>query len=177
MKASEITYYDFLQLPEQQRAELEEVYICAKDTFTNVDVMQWSWSNVKSTQELLRGDVTYLDILKTVQIEAKKLTLYSPAATIIKLFRAIQKQINQTVENESTALKSEIDPKARLAMDAVGGFESFGYYPQTFELCRHLNMSYSQVEQMPYSTCFVALAYFDRLDKYLKKYNETPQTT
>ena len=158
MVASEITYLNFLSLPEIQRQEMQELFILAENHF-DINCMEWSWGDVKKIQEMMTEDVSYYDILDIAKMEGKKLTESSPAVTIFIIFMEIKKQIEKITENEAIRLSGELTVKERVAAEVVGGFECFKHHPQTFELTRILNCSYNDVETMPYYICFLALSY------------------
>ena len=158
MVASEITYIEFLSLPEIQRQEVQEIFLLAENHF-EIECMEWSWGAVKNIQEMMMEDVSYMDIFEIAKMEGKKLTETSPAVTIFTIFLEIKRQIEKITENESIRLSGELTVKEKVAAEVVGGFACFKHYPQTFELTRLLNCSYNDVEAMPYYICFLALSY------------------
>jgi len=158
MVASEITYLNFLSLPEIQRQEMQELFILAENHF-DINCMEWAWGDVKRIQEMMTEDVSYYYILDIAKMEGKKLKESSPAVTIFIIFMEIKKQIEKITENEAIRLSGELTVKERVAAEVVGGFACFKHYPQTFELTRILNCSYNDVETMPYYICFLALSY------------------
>lgn len=168
IKASEITFIDFLGLPDKKRALLEEAYLVQASTM-DFDCMNWRWADVIRCREMLSSELKYENILDVVKMEAKRITMYSPAKTVFVIFNEIASQMKSMMENETLAYASEQSPKEKAAALEVGGFESFGFYPQTFQLCKLLNCSYDAVQNTPYYVCFTALAYNTRNNNYQAK--------
>lgn len=158
MKASELTYFQFISLPDDKRMEAQEAFIVASGSFESViDCLMWSWRDVKETQAVIDEDLSYLQILDIVKRESKKINEHSLAVVVFKMFNEIKKQIQKITEGEANALSGEMSVKEKLAAVAVGGFERLGTMPQTLLLCKLLNMPYDRTELMPYHICFMAL--------------------
>lgn len=172
IKAGEIDYATFVQLPEADRMLCQQAYILTPNALDTLDVMQWEWGIVKELQAMFSSDITYMDILTIAKMEAQGLNDKSLARTVVMAFNAISEQVDKINENEKAAFSSAPSAKEKLAAERVGGFDSFGTYPQTYELCKVLNMSYADVQRLPYHEGFVALAYFERLKRYRDEYNE-----
>ena len=165
IKASDIKFIDFLQLSDKDRSLLEEAYLVQSCTL-EFDCMNWTWGDVLKCREMLSSQLTYENVLEIAQMEAKKLTMYSPASTVFQAYNEIAKQMAEMVENEQLAYETKTTPKEKAAADEVGGFDMFGFYPQSFQLCKLLNCSYSEVQRTPYYVCFTALAYNARFNNY-----------
>lgn len=172
IKASEIDYETFVQLPEADRMLCQQAYLLLPIPIEDLDIMQWEWGVVKELQSMFRGDITYMDILAIAKMEAPALSAKSTARTVMVVFNAIKEQVDKVSQNEMSALSATPSAKEKLAAERVGGFETFGTYPQTYELCSVMNMSYQDVQHLPYHEGFVALAYFERLKRYRDEYNE-----
>ena len=170
IKASEITYIDFLHLQESAKATLEEAFIHADSTAfeSTIKCIEWRWEDVKNAQELLSGELTYQDIFDIVKIASKKVAEYTQAAVVFKMFKTIRKQIEIISTGEANALSGELSVKEKVAIEEVGGFEEFGYFPQTLQLCKLLNTSYNEVLNTQYSVCFMALYYETKSKRFEK---------
>ena len=167
MKASELTYFQFISLPDDKRMETQEAFIVASCSFESViDCLMWSWRDVKETQAVIDEDLSYLQILDIVKRESKKINEHSSAVVVFRMFNEIKKQIQKITEGEANALSGEMSVKEKLAAVAVGGFDEFGTIPQTLTLCKLFNMPYERVELMPYHICFMALYYDKRIGDF-----------
>jgi hypothetical protein len=172
MKASEITFEEFLQLPESERMLIQEAFICQSETY-DIDCLQWEWGQVKKAQELIAGDITYYDILETVQIEGSRFSARSKAANVFQMFTVISEHIKKISQMEDTTLSSDLTPKERLAIEVVGGFSEFGTLPQTLLLCKLFNDTFVNIQKYKYHICFLALYY----DKKQGDFNKELLTT
>lgn len=151
-----ITFIEFLHLDRFLQIEIEEEIICAINSY-EVDCTQWTWGEVKQTQDLLASEFTYKELFDVVRIETRKLTEHSDVKNILLMFRAIQENINKITIFESESMPYSPSAKEMAASMAVGGFEKFGTLPQTLSLCNYLNESYSNVQKLPYIDCINTL--------------------
>ena len=165
IKASDIKFIDFLQLSDKDRSLLEEAYLVQSCTL-EFDCMNWTWGDVLKCREMLSSQLTYENVLEIAQMEAKNLTHYSPATTVFQAYNEIARQMAAMASNETLAFETKSTPKEKAAADEVGGFEMFGFYPQSFQLCKLLNCSYDAVQSTSYYVCFTALAYNARVNNY-----------
>lgn len=175
MLASELTYKQFVELPEQVRIQAQEAYLVAHNSYDGViDCLGWSWQDVKRVQDMMEDDLSYGDILEVVRCESKRISQTTKAVNVFRMFNEIKKQIELITAGEENKLSGELSPKERLAIEAVGGFAEFGSLPQTLTLCKLFNASIDRVNKMDYSTCFMAL-YYDAKCKQFDKLTLTQE--
>jgi hypothetical protein len=166
MEIYNLTYIQFLSLPEDIRAEMQEVYMCIKPI--EVDAQSWTWGKVKEVQDLLSSELTFKDILDCAKFEGVKLNENSPAHLVFSTFLGVRNSINEITKIESEQWTSQLEPKQQQALDAVGGFAEFGTMPQTLRLTEILKMSYSEVLNVSWEIGFAAYTYDVKSNEYNK---------
>jgi hypothetical protein len=157
MEITRLKYIDFLQLPEEKRIELHELFNVAEH-YGGIDCYQWEWEVLKDTQTKVLQGITYLEMLETVKL-VSNVTENTDYHIIFTLYNEIADQIKEITENEMVALSHSPTPKEIVASESVGGFERFGYLPSTLELAKMFNCTFEQVKKIKYIDCFVAMAY------------------
>ena len=157
MKISEITYYEYLFLSEQEQFDVMEVAKCSE--LIPIDCYKWTWGNVKWCQDSMMSAHTFEDVLQLAQKEGAKLTMQSPAITVLKFYLSVVKAIEDVTKKESGVMAYESTTKELTAAEAVGGFAKFGTLPQTLRLVGVIAPSIEQVEACDYGTAFMALWY------------------
>lgn len=158
-------YIDFIQLNEFDRLTLIEAVKCS--VLPEVDCTLWTWGQVKESQEIMKEDATFEDVLKLVRYQTK-LNQYSEARLILQFYLAIQKSISEITKVESEATAYQATPKEIAAAEEVGGFEVFGTLPQTLRLVGIIAPDIKGVEATDYNTAFAALVYQSRLNDFQK---------
>lgn len=166
MKVYEIKYIEFVELPTQQRIEMQELYLVAQPY--EIDCMAWNWGKVKKVQDMLEFDCDYEDILTIAKMEGRHLTKHSPARIVMIMFNSIRKQIEKITKIEAEAMAHQPTPKERAAAEAVGGFARFGTLPQTVEMVGIVAPSIKEVEAYPWSTVFNVMVFKHVQGEYKK---------
>ena len=166
MEIYNLTYVQFLSLPEEYRNEMQEVYMCLKPI--EVDAQSWTWGKVKEAQDLMSSELTFKDILDIAKLEGYKLKEDSPAHVVFSNFLGVRNSINEITKLESEQWSNQLEPKQQQALDAVGGFAMFGTLPQTLRLTEILRMSYSEVLNVSWEIGFAAYTYDVKSNEYNK---------
>ena len=157
MTEIDYTYFQFVNLPDEKRVELQELYLVQKPF--DVDCMNWKWGDVKWVQDTLMSDCTYSDILEVARKESKKLNEHSSANVVFNMFNSIKKSIEAITKIEGESLAYQQTAKEMAASDAVGGFARFGTLPQTLSMVGVIAGSVREVEDYEWSTVFNAMVY------------------
>lgn len=160
-----MTFKEYQILSEDEQLFIYEA--CRATKLPTVDCTQWTWGQVKDTQDSITGSVDYDTLLKIVQFETK-LTERSDAELVIRFYLAIVKSIKAISEAEAVATHYEPTAKEVLAAQEVGGFDVFGTLPQSLRLVVVLAQSLKEVESYPYNTAFATLVYQSRLNDFQK---------
>lgn len=157
MKIEQLTYWQFINLPEKERLEYQEQCLCLQPF--EVDCKTWTWGDVKFCQDVLSSDCAYIDILNVVQKESPKVTGKSPAHLILNIFNSIKRSIEEITKIEGEAMAYEQKAKEKAAAEAVGGFERFGTFPQTLSMVGIVAPSIKEVEAYQWDVVFAAMVY------------------
>lgn len=157
MKIKQLTYLEFLLLPEYERLEYQEQCLCLNHF--EVDCKTWTWGDVKYCQDVLSSDCTYLDILNVAKKESPKLNEQSQAHIVLNIFNSIKQSIDEITKIESESMQYQQPAKERAAAEAVGGFERFGTFPQTLSMVGVVAPSIKEVEAYQWETVFAAMVY------------------
>ena len=157
MKIKQLTYLDFLLLPESERLEYQEQCLCLNHF--EIDCKTWTWGDVKFCQDVLSSDCTYIDILNVVQKESPKVTEKSPAHVVLNMFNSIKQSIEEITKIESESMQYQQPAKEKAAAEAVGGFERFGTFPQTLSMVGVVAPSIKEVEAYKWEVVFAAMVY------------------
>jgi hypothetical protein len=166
MEIYNLTYLQFLSLPEEYRLEMQEVYMCINPF--EVDAQSWTWGLVKEAQDILNSELTFKDILDVAKMEATNIKEDSPAHLVFSSFIGVRNSINEISKIESEQWASQLEPKQLQAIDSVGGFEMFGTLPQTLRLTEILRMSYNDVLNVSWEIGFAAYTYDVKSNEYNK---------
>jgi hypothetical protein len=164
MEIYNLTYLQFLSLPEDYSNEMQEVYMCL--TPVEVNCQKWTWGKVKEVQDMLNGEITFNDILEIAKKEGTELQDNSPAHVVFSNFLGVRNSINEISKIESEQWTTQLTPKQEQALNEVGGFSMFGAVPQTLRLTELLNMSYNDVLNVSWETCFAAYSYDVKSNEY-----------
>jgi hypothetical protein len=166
MEIYNLTYLQFLSLPEDYRNEMQEIYMCL--TPVKVNCQKWTWGKVKEVQDILSGEITFNDILEIAKKEGSNLKEDSPTHVVFSSFLGVRNSINEISKIESEQWTTQLTPKQEQALNEVGGFEAFGTIPQTLRLTKLLNMKYTEVPDVSWWLCFAIYSYDMRFDEYNK---------
>ena len=166
MEIYNLTYIQFLSLPDEYRNEMQEVYMCIKHS--EIDCQTWTWGKVKQAQDLLNSELTYLDILEVAKIEGVKLKETSPAHLVFATFLGVQKSIAEITQLENEQWTTALTPKQEQAINDVGGFGMFGTLPQTLRLAEILRLNYNEVLNVAWEIGFASYTYDVRSNEYNK---------
>jgi hypothetical protein len=164
MEIYNLTYLQFLSLPEDYRNEMQEVYMCL--TPVEVNCQKWTWGKVKEVQDILSGEITFNDILEIAKYEGANLQENSPAHVVFSTFLGVRNSINEISKIESEQWATQLTPKQEQTLNEVGGFEAFGTLPTTLKLTGILNMSYNEVLNVSWEICFAAYSYDIKFNEY-----------
>jgi hypothetical protein len=164
MEIYNLTYINFLSLPEDLRNEMQEAYMCLMPI--EVDCQTWTWGKAKHAQDLLSGELTFKDILEIAKLEGANLKEDSPAHLVFSTFLGVRNSINEISKIESEQWSTALTPKQEQALRDVGGFEVFGTMPQTLRLAEILRMSYNEALNVSWELGFSAYTYDVRSNEY-----------
>ena len=169
MKIEKLSFIEFLSLPDEIRTEYKTIY--DKQNF-EVDCKKWLYGEVKDVQYLLRKQVTYNTIISVVSTQIKEDLMQVDAHIVIGTFNGIVKSIQEVSEIETNALGSELKPLELLALEEVGGFESFSYLPELDRLANGDILKYDKIKKLKWDDCFSKLALDARQSQFNKKIAE-----
>ncbi len=164
MEIYNLTYIQFLSLPEEYRSEMQEVYMCLKHI--EVDCQAWTWGQVKQAQDILSDEITFKDILDVAKMEGYRLKEESPAHLVFSAFLGVRNSINEITNIENKQWAGALTPKQEQAINEVGGFAMFGTMPQTLRLTEILKMDYNSVLSIPWEIGFAAYSYDVKSNEY-----------
>jgi hypothetical protein len=159
MKIKELTFLQFAELNEAERAEYQE--ICLNCNRYNIDCKELTFGQVKDLQhELSQGAATFATIREVLKIYGLDIEAI-PVHVSLGMFRGICDSIREISELEANNLAGRQDPEVAEAIQIVGGFEAFETFPQLDALAGGDPTKYEAVRSLPYNDCFAKL-YYDK---------------
>jgi len=168
MKIPQLTFEEFLLLPDSQREELQHIAMM-QEGFV-VDCRKWTHGQVKDAQEIMPS-VTYQNIYDLVAIDMPGIAT-APFHIVLATFEAIRQSVEEISLLESETLGGTPTPKEIEALDEMGGFDNFYKFPETDALCQGDITKYETVRALPWELCYVKALYNKAINDYTKALNK-----
>lgn len=156
MEIPKLTFNQFCMLPEEQQTELTTIISASENI--DVDCRQWSFGRIKELQTILSKPFQtdfFNEILKDVLPNFYDL----PFHVVLKTFNGIIESLKSITEIENKSLSTMLRADEVAAMEAIGGFDRFGRFPQILDLCDGDISKYDAICNTKWELAFSTLLY------------------
>lgn len=156
MNIPNLTFNQFCLLPSDEQTKWTTIILASENI--DVDCRQWKFGRIKELQTMLSKPFQpdfFNEILKDV------LTDYGnfPFHVVLKTFNGIMDSLKAITEIENKSLSTQLKSDEVSAMEAVGGFDRFGKFPQILDLCDGDITKYDAIYNTKWELAFSTLLY------------------